>query len=281
MRLVKQLVQLAVVAAVALGGSRVVAAVQGNPILTVLLGLGTAVLAVLAYRWVVARTERRKVSEVAMPGAGRALGRGSLLGIVLFATVIAGLALLGGYRVAGWGSVGSAVGLIGFMAAAAATEELLFRGILFRIVEERTGTWIALASTGLLFGLSHLLNPHATLWGALAIAIEAGGMLTASYAATRSLWLPIGLHFGWNFAEAAIFGTEVSGNGTPAGLLQGVTSGPTALTGGDFGPEAGLFSVLAGAAVTVVFMIVAHRRGHLKPMRRPIGRTDRTATLAR
>jgi uncharacterized protein len=160
------------------------------------------------------------------------------------------------------------------------TEELIFRGILFRIVEERAGTWIALALTGVLFGLSHLFNPHASLWGAIAIAIEAGAMLAAAYAATRTLWVPIGLHFGWNFAAAGIFGTEVSGNGKPEGLLNGVTSGPTLLSGGEFGPEASLYSVVTGVVLTIVFMWLAHRRGRMVAPRWRTARGGAIATLA-
>ncbi|MEV1170535.1 CPBP family intramembrane glutamic endopeptidase, partial [Nonomuraea sp. NPDC049784] len=213
--------------------------------------------------------------EVAAQGAARAVARGALIGVAGFAAVILNIAFIGGYRIDGMGSVAGAVGLFGFMAAAAVTEELLFRGILFRIVEERTGTWIALALTGLLFGLSHLFNQHASLWGAIAIAIEAGAMLAAAYAATRTLWVPIGLHFGWNFAEGGIFGTEVSGNGATQGLLHSVTSGPALLTGGEFGPEASPYAVVFGLLLTVVFMWLARRRGNVVPRRR-----GATATLA-
>ncbi|OXM67294.1 CPBP family intramembrane glutamic endopeptidase [Amycolatopsis vastitatis] len=276
MRLVWQLLA---VAAVAFVGGQVVNAV-GNPWLTLVLGALTAVLAVVVYRWVVRRTEHRPVTELARPGAGLAFGRGALAGVALCGLVIANIALLGDYEVRGWGSVPAAVGLVGFMAAAAVTEELLFRGVLFRIVEERTGTGIALALTGVLFGLVHLFNADATLWGAIAIAIEAGGLLTAAYVATRKLWLPIGLHFGWNFALAGIFGTEVSGNGTPQGLLDAATSGPVAITGGDFGPEGSLYSVLFCVLATGAFLWLARRRGNLVPRRRT-GRLDDVTTLSR
>ncbi|WP_410569016.1 CPBP family intramembrane glutamic endopeptidase [Amycolatopsis sp. cmx-4-61] len=272
--------QLLAVAAVAFVGQLAVSAVDGNPWLTLILGALTAVLAVLAYRWVVRKTEQRPVTELAGPGAGLALGRGTLIGLALFGLVIANIALLGDYDVRGWGSVPGAVGQIGFMAAAAVTEELLFRGILFRFAEKWTGTWLALVLTGVLFGLMHLVNPHATLWGALAIAIEAGGLLTAAYVATRKLWLPIGLHFGWNFAAAGIFGTEVSGNGTPQGLLDAVTSGPSIITGGDFGPEGSLYSVLFCVLAASAFLWVGRRRGRLVPRRRA-ERADAVTTLSR
>ncbi|GLW25548.1 CPBP family intramembrane glutamic endopeptidase [Microbispora triticiradicis] len=272
MRLLKQLVP---VALVAFAGGAIVGAVQGSPFLVLVLGVATAALAVFVYARVVRWSERRAPVEVAGEGAVAAVGRGLLIGVGMFAAVIVNIAFLGGYRVDGLGSVTGAVGQVGFMAAAAVTEELIFRGILFRIVEGRTGTWIALVLTGLVFGLMHLTNEHASLWGAIAIAIEAGGMLAAAYAATRTLWVPIGVHFGWNFAAAGIFGTEVSGNGATQGLLHGVTSGPALLTGGDFGPEASPYAVVFGLLLTLVFMWLAHRRGNVVPLRR-----GATATLA-
>jgi membrane protease YdiL (CAAX protease family) len=267
---------------VAFGGSVAVGAVNWNAPLTLLLGLVTAGLTLLVYAWIVRRTEQRPPAEVQPGGAAGALGRGLLIGSGLFAAVIANIALLGDYRVDGWGSGSGAIALLGFMAAAAVTEEVIFRGVLFRIVEGRFGTWWALALTGALFGASHLLNPHASLWGALAIAVEAGAMLAAAYAATRTLWLPIGLHFAWNFAEGGVFGTDVSGTDQPQGLLHGVMSGSTWITGGDFGPEGSLYSVLAGIVATTVFLLIARRRGNLVPSRgRRATGADGDARLAR
>nr|WP_278189690.1 CPBP family intramembrane glutamic endopeptidase [Brevibacterium sp. ZH18] len=263
-RLIKQLV--AVVAVTVLGG---VAAniVGGNGVLALLAGLITATLTLLVYRVVVRRTENRPVAEVSPTGAVRALGLGALIGIGLFSLAIAAIALLGGYAVDGLGSPGALLGLLGLMAAAAVTEEVIFRGVLFRVVEERTGSWIAMAITGLVFGLMHLLNPNASLFGAIAIAVEAGFMLTAAYMATRRLWVPIGLHFGWNIAAGGIFSTEVSGANTPQGLLDATMSGPVLLTGGDFGPEGSVFSIAICILAGAIFVWMAHRRGTILPSR--------------
>ncbi|AGL21548.1 CPBP family intramembrane glutamic endopeptidase [Actinoplanes sp. N902-109] len=278
MRVVQQFVA---VGLVALAGSLAVGAVQWNPVLTLVLGLVTAVATLLAYGWVVRRSEHRAPTEVARSGAGRALGRGMLIGLAMFGAVIGTIALLGDYRVTGWGSVTGAIALFGFMAAAAVTEEVIFRGILFRILEERAGTWWSLALTSTLFGLMHLFNEHATLWGAVAIAVEAGAMLAAAYAATRKLWVPIGLHFAWNFAEGGLFGTQVSGTDAPKGLLDGVLSGPALVSGGDFGPEASLYTLAAGIALTAAFLWLAHRRGHLVSRRRRSVPAAAPATLSR
>jgi membrane protease YdiL (CAAX protease family) len=271
------LLQLGAVALVAFAGNAIVGAVQWNMLFTLVFGFATAALSLYVYAWVVRRTERRAPIEVAVKGAVPAFGRGLLIGLAMFAAVIANIAFLGGYEVLGWGSPAGAVTLLGFMAAAVVVEELLFRGILFRVIEERIGTWASLALTGLLFGAAHLFNANATLWTAFAIAVEAGFMLAAAYAATRNLWVPIGVHFGWNYAQGGIFSTSVSGQDAPQGLLDGVTSGPYLLSGGEFGPEASAYSVLAGVLVTVVFLWLARRRGNLVPLRR---RSAPATTLA-
>jgi membrane protease YdiL (CAAX protease family) len=119
--------------------------------------------------------------------------------------------------------------------------------------------------SGLLFGGTHLLNKNATVWGALAIAVEAGLMLGALYVATRSLWPVIGLHLGWNMAEGGVFDTGVSGSGSHTGsLLHASVSGPHALSGGGFGPEASVFAILVCSVPTVLFLVLAKRRQRIR-----------------
>ncbi|MGA5346684.1 lysostaphin resistance A-like protein [Streptomyces griseoincarnatus] len=264
MRVVWQLLAVVLVSMVA---GQSVAAAEDNPWATLGLGLVASVLSVYVYAWVVGRTEKRAVTEVARKGAVGAVGRGALIGTLVFAAVVANIAFVGHYEVDGWGSYTGAVGLAGFMAGASVTEELLFRGVLFRTMEERFGTWGALVPTSVLFGAWHLANPDASLWGAAVIALSAGPMLGAAYVATRGLWMPIGLHFGWNFAASGIFSTEVSGNDTQQGLLDASTSGPTLISGGAFGPEASLYTLVFCALITVGFLWLARRRGQLMPRR--------------
>lgn len=279
-RWMQVVIQLVVVLAVGFIGGQGVQLAQWNPPLTLGLGIVLAVFAVAVYGWVVRWTERRAPAEVAVKGAVGAAGRGLLIGVGAFTFVIVNIAFLEGYRATGLGSVAGAIALFGFTAAAAVTEELMYRGFLFRWVEKLTGTWGALVLTAVIFGSSHLLNPHASIWGAIAIAVAGGGMLAAAYAATRNLWVPIGLHFGWNYTEGGIFGTGISGISAPKGLVDGVLSGSPLLTGGEFGPEASLYTVFTGAVVTCALMWLARRRGHIVS---PLWRTARagaTATLA-
>jgi hypothetical protein len=113
-----------------------------------------------------------------------------------------------------------------------------------------------------LFGLAHTLNPGATIGSSVAIALEAGVLLGAAYAATQRLWVPIGLHAGWNFAEGSLFGMTLSGNNMGVGLLRGSLSGPLILTGGEFGPEASIVAVLVCLVAALFFlwrMVKLHR----------------------
>lgn len=120
--------QLSAVVVVAMIGYQVVAAVENHPWLQLVLGLLVSVLAVLVYGRVVSRTEHRPATEVARKGAGAAIGRGMLIGVAMFGAVLTNIYVNAHYEINGLGSVSGTVGLVGFMAAAAVTEELIFRG---------------------------------------------------------------------------------------------------------------------------------------------------------
>jgi hypothetical protein len=242
-------------------------AAAGHAVFGLVVGAVVAVGGVLAYRALVGWLEQRTVDELALGEARSGVLRGAGLGLLLFGITIGLIAMFGGYRIAGWGSVGGTIATLGIMCGVAVTEELLFRGVLFRLVEKWAGTTIALAVSGVLFGALHLFNPHATLWGALAIAVEAGVLLGAAYAVSRSLWLPIGLHLGWNFAESGLFGATDSGSAFHGGLVQGVAHGPDAISGGSFGPEASILAILVGVIASTVLLRRAARKGNLVPRR--------------
>ena len=112
---------------------------------------------------------------------------------------------------------------------------MFFRGVLFHIIEERPGTWIALAPTALIF----MTNPNATLFSSFAIAMKAGILLGADYLLTRRLWLTVGIHFAWNFAQGTIFGVRVS-RFTMDGLLESDLNGRTLLSAGEFRADASI-----------------------------------------
>ncbi|PKI91705.1 CPBP family intramembrane metalloprotease domain-containing protein [Actinomycetales bacterium SN12] len=242
-----------------LAANAVAAAVQ-NPVASLIIGPALAAGMIALYAWVGRRIEKREVTEFTQPGGARHVLWGIALGTGLAGATIGILALLGAYRITGWGSITGALAVAGMMSAVAVAEEVFFRGVAFRLLNGRWGAVVALVASSALFGLLHLLNPGASLAGALAIATEAGLLLGAAYLLTGSLWLASGVHFGWNVAIGGIFGTVVSGSDERGSLVTATTSGPDWLSGGAFGPEASIVAIIVCSIATAGFLIAARRR---------------------
>jgi membrane protease YdiL (CAAX protease family) len=221
--------------------------------------------------------ERRRASELSRSGALRELGAGLLVGACLFMASIGGIAALGGYSIAG--TTSPSVMLVPFAMGigSAVVEEIATRGIVFRLLEELLGTWAALALSSALFGLAHIANPHATVWSAFAIAVEAGTTLAAAYVVTRRLWLPIGIHAAWNFTQGGVFGVAVSG-AEMRGFFEGEMHGPAWLTGGEFGAEASAVALVVCATAAALLTDRAVKLGRVQPS--PWRRVRRSAEAA-
>ena len=164
-------------------------------------------------------------------------------------------------------------GLLTFVAVGI-YEELLFRGYLVTNLSEgftwfdRIGTRGAIALavlvTSVLFGVAHATNPNATLASTVGIVLAAV-MLAAGYILTGELAIPIGLHTTWNFFQGVVYGFPVSGTSNGVSLIATTQSGPRLLTGGAFGPEAGLLG-LAASVVGLVLTVgwVQWREGTIR-----------------
>ena len=138
-------------------------------------------------------------------------------------------------------------------------EELLSRGYHLQTLESGLNTFWAVLLSSAVFGVLHLGNPNAeSKWFVATGIFLAGVFLAFGYLRTRQLWLPIGLHIGWNFFEGVVFGFPVSGMGTYR-LLHITLSGPELWTGGPFGPEAGLI-VIPGLAVGFALVYLYSRK---------------------
>jgi CAAX protease family protein len=209
-----------------------------------------AVLACIAYVALVRVFERRWPREFALDGLPSDLVVGLALGTGMFALVFFILERLGAEALVWDGSLHWRQSLT-LNACTGLVEELLFRAVAFRLLMRAFGAWWALAASAALFGAAHFTNPHATPLAAAAIAVEAGLMLAGLYLATGRLWMSVGVHAAWNFAQGKIFGAAVSGHGQTDSLFLAEPNRlrPDLLTGGDFGPEASLPAMLVGLAV--------------------------------
>jgi membrane protease YdiL (CAAX protease family) len=210
--------------------------------------------------------ERKPLADIGlgMKGGLRDLFLGFAVGFALLAAVIGVLAALGWYRVeslkppADMLRIGATMALV--LLPYAAWEEVFFRGIVFRIVEDWLGTWVGIVASALFFGFAHATSPNATVLTSSAIAVEAGILLSVAFVRTRTLWLAIGIHWGWNFTQGPLFGAAVSGARFDS-ILTASIDGPATWTGGPFGPEGGWMALGVCGLTGVALAVQAHRRG--------------------
>ncbi len=222
---------------------------------------GRVLPAVAAYLLLVRLVERRHPAELALRKLLPDGAAGLLLGAGLFSVVVATLYLLGCYHVTAFNPAAPwLAALLVYGLGAGISEEILFRGVLYRIVEEGLGSWAALLLSALFFGFAHGANPGATAWSSAAIAIEAGLLFGLLYHLTRSLYLCMGVHAAWNFSQGTVYGIPVSGLKAD-GWLVSTRSGPDWLSGGVFGAEASVVALLACSLCTLGLLMVAVRRG--------------------
>lgn len=218
---------------------------------------------ILLYVFVIARLGENPRNDFRDKRWIRHLLAGLVGGAIIFSAAVVIAAVLGVYRIVGLGDfTGMVAALIGAALFPAVSEEMLFRGILFRWLEDFGGSWVALLLTSAFFGAAHLFNPHASVIAAVGIAFEAGVMLGAAYMLTRSLWLPMGLHAAWNFTQGEVYDIPVSGTNVH-GLVDARLSGPPLLTGNGFGLEASLIAIVVATLFGLWLLWLAIRKGEL------------------
>lgn len=240
-------------------------AFKDSPVIGVLIALFMALVVMAAYVAWGRLVERREVTELSLPGAGREWTVGGMLGFGLYAGCVLFLMLFGMFQVEGVNPISYMIPAAAMAIKSSVFEELLFRGVLFRSVEGMAGSWIAIIVSSLVFGILHLINPDATIAGAIYIAIEAGLLLAAAYLVTRRLWMAIGYHMVWNYVQSAVFSGIVSGSVALPGLLQVKIDGPRFYTGGSFGMEQSVFALVLCTITGGVLLFIAIRRGHIAP----------------
>lgn len=236
---------------------------KGHPVNQAIAAMGMIALAFWIYVGFARHIERREPTDVSLRGMGREVGIGLLIGAGLYTCCVLILMVLGVYKIVGINPVSAMLPAVPLALSAGFLEELVFRGALFRIVEEWLGSWVALLVSSVTFGFVHLMNPDATLTGAIFISVEAGILLAAAYMVTRRLWMSIAFHMAWNYTQSAVFSGIVSGSFNEAGLIKPVIAGPEYLTGGSFGLEASLTAFLLCTTAGVVLLVKAVRDGRI------------------
>lgn len=214
-----------------------------------LAGIVGSAIAVFTYIFLFRFYEQREITEFSASNIGFDLSAGILLGFILQSLTILVIYLFGGYTVESFNGLLVLLPALTMGFTSAIVEEILLRGIVFRIAEESLGSYIALLISAIFFGAMHIGNPNANFITSAGIAIQAGLLLGVAYMYTRNLWFPIAIHFAWNFSQSGIYGARVSGHTIDESLLTSNIEGPTLWTGGAFGPE--------GSVQATIFCVIA------------------------
>ena len=204
------------------------------------------------------RIERRRVTELSGSGALNDWARGAGLGVLLVLLTLAPLWGLGIYRIEGVGDGFPLVKQVPEMLLVSVFEELLIRGVIFRIAEQAWGSRRALVLSTVVFVAAHLPGEISVI-GALVTA-AASLAFTAAYQLSRRLWVPMGMHFGWNYLLSAVFSVPVSGHDAKGWVL-GSMNGPEWLSGGAYGVEASATALLVWAVAAALLLRRAYTQG--------------------
>ena len=215
----------------------------------------TAAVLLLLYSLLTRYVEGNDACKIAPRKDISSIGKGLLIGFSYFIIVTATMSLCGCYHIKSiqfdWEKQLFSFTLFFLVAV---SEEIFFRGFLFRIINRRWNLWAALVISALIFGGLHIFNDNATFWSSIAIAIEAGSLLGAAYAYSKNLWLPIGIHWIWNYTQGNILGFPVSGGDNVTSVITPEINGPQWLTGGSFGAEASVIATVIGLLISLWFI---------------------------
>ena len=216
--------------------------------------------------------DARPLTDIGL-GGGLGWPRNFILGVVfgagaaallLLAPLMAGTGHLSARQNSSfsWGTV-----LFYLIAAlfSAAGEEMIFRGYAFQLLVEKIGPFATVLPIGVLFGLAHSMNPHASQLGVVNTILW-GILLGFAFLRSRDLWLPIGLHYGWNVV-VPLFGAALSGLTIDVTRYSYQWDLAPVWSGGTYGPEGGLLATLF---IVTLFFAVA--RAPIVPQRAAIAR---------
>ena len=214
--------------------------------------LGIPLLALVGYGLLVAAAEGRRPVEVLLRrGTIAEFTVGALIGFLLLSAITAILWSLGLYKVQAnhWRRVFDSFVFNSYLSGM--MEELMFRGILLRLLGRAFGLAWGLVLSSVLFGLAHLT--HGDWLAVVGITINAGFTMGLLYMATGSIWMSIGLHTAWDFTEVSLLGVN-SHNGL---LLSTPVAGKSEML--SFGPDASVLSLLIGVLLSAAIVFVWKR----------------------
>lgn len=247
-----------------------------NDLKALIVAVAEAFIAIAGYIFIFRAYEKRRIHELSAANFIHNAVIGFLTGIILQSLFILIIYLAGTFLVLNINPASILVTPFAFALTAGVVAEIIMIGIVFRLLEEQTGTVIALLMFIVLFAGLHINGKGATVISVGATAMQAGFLLPAAYVFSRNLWLPVFLHFGWDFAEPGIFGGINPSTSITEGLLESKIMGNSLLTGGETGPQDSLSSLLLCLVLGLIFLLLAKRKNNLIKPRWRIATTNKS-----
>lgn len=220
-------------------------------------GIIASAAVIFAYIYFFKKYEKRTIIEFSNKGIAKYIITGVIIGVLLQCLTILIIIINGSFEIVSVNPISDMIIPFTVAFSVAIFEEILIRGIIFRIMEEKLGSYISLLITAIIFGALHLANPNSTLLSGLCVGIEAGFLMGAAYIYARNLWFPIAIHFAWNFMQSGIFGAITSGNEKTSSLLTTKITGSQLFTGGAFGPEGTIQAIIFCSLASIALLILS------------------------
>lgn len=217
-------------------------------------GIIASAIVISTYIYFFRKYEKREIKEFSSKGIAKFIIGGTLIGIILQCLTILVIFFNDGFEIVSINPISNIIIPFTIAFTVAIFEEILIRGIIFRIMEEKLGSYISLLISAIIFGALHLANPNSTLLSGLCVGIEAGLLMGSAYIYSRNLWFPIAIHFSWNFMQSGIFGAITSGNEKTSSLLTTKITGNQFITGGEFGPEGTIQATIFCLFASIILM---------------------------
>jgi membrane protease YdiL (CAAX protease family) len=228
----------------------------------IFIAISDAAIAVISYVFLFRWYEKRRIDELSLSAFNKYTGIGFATGFLLQSIFITIIFIGGAYSIIQSNSVSVLIAPFADSLRAGFVAEILIVGVFFRIMEEKLGTAISLAIMIILFAILHINSKGASVLSVCSTAMQAGFMLPAAYVCRRNLWLPVFIHFGWDFTEPGIYGGTNPGISIAQSFFTSRIEGNPILTGGETGPQNSIQGLLFCIAAGITLLVFAKQKNN-------------------
>ncbi len=226
--------------------------IDSKPIADTFINYTSVAVLLATYYYLFRFFEKRQIQELSKKNILIELSGGFLLGFSILSIVILILYLLGYYEIVQFTGYSYFLAPLSFLIIAALIEEILFRAILYRILESWLGTYVVLVIISVVFELPHIFNDNVTLLSVI-LGLLFGFAHGIMYTYTKRIWVPFAFHLGWNFAQP-FYGSNLSGIEDLGSIFRAEFTGPKLITGSIYGIEDSILSIVFLFILCVVFL---------------------------